>query len=598
MIHRTILAAALLAPLLLACSRAQGPGPAPLEVTQVEVEGPPPPARSPGPQLGDPPPVSLEQFGASYLQQVQSPLQARWAGFLQDIRGRLPAADPLRDESLAVTLAIELDRRGELAALAVVRSSGIPDFDTVAAEVVRDAAPLPLPPAGLISDDDRVHLQWTFHNDRRGAGAATATLTRELLPVAEAVAKYLAAGDVSTAATRLLDDRSTAPQARADLGERIFEAAVRAALASDDPAARAAGVAAASAGKVAAAAPQVRALVAGTADPMLVREALLALGALADAEAAPLLREVLVRDRGQTESGVAAAHALAELGEAGPVTTEVMDWLASSEPSARMGALMVLAELPVEGAVQRVAPLTKDSERRQRSAACAALAGQVGLHGDAVKFIRVMLDDADPAVRAACAEALAVAAARGVKSRLGYWKAIELLKDRDERVRAAALRAAAALAPAQLGKSLAMVAREQSPVVLRALAESLARVPGPTAVERLVALLEHEDGEVRLRAAESLRRRAEPAAAAALIAHINDDDVEVRARAVRATRDPEQLQGHLDDPEAMVRQAALAALIEQRGKHQALDRTLRELLETPSASAERARIAQAWLAAG
>src|SRR5690606_17249907 len=102
-------------------------------------------------------------------------LQPAWHQFLEDCRLRLPARHALNEMSLTAIAELEVDRRGQVRDVAL-ETSGNADFDRAARQVIADASPLPPPPRALWSDDDQVHLAWTFARDRRQAGPATAQI--------------------------------------------------------------------------------------------------------------------------------------------------------------------------------------------------------------------------------------------------------------------------------------------------------------------------------------------------------------------------------------------------------------------------------------
>jgi len=55
-----------------------------------------------------------------------------------------------------------LDERGRLSSLILRKKSGLDELDTASLEAIRRAHPFPNPPEPLISEDGKIHLQYTF----------------------------------------------------------------------------------------------------------------------------------------------------------------------------------------------------------------------------------------------------------------------------------------------------------------------------------------------------------------------------------------------------------------------------------------------------
>src|SRR5205085_771485 len=84
-----------------------------------------------------------------------------------------------------------LDRNGDLVSLQVIRSGGLAGFDDAVKEILRDSVPFPSAPVDALSDDERVHLRWTFARDQRRCSDVTILRFEE--PVAIAFPKLLRA---------------------------------------------------------------------------------------------------------------------------------------------------------------------------------------------------------------------------------------------------------------------------------------------------------------------------------------------------------------------------------------------------------------------
>jgi TonB family protein len=571
---------------------------------QLEGDTTPPLAGDPeAAPLGDPAEPDPDKDGLEYLHAVYPPLAAAWGTFLEDCRLRLPRSHELNNSDLATTVEVVIDARGRLHVAEIASPSGNPDFDVAALEIVRDAAPFSEPPADVVSDDGRVHLTWLFARDRRQAGPATAELHRVRWPAKRAVPALVEQGAFGQAAVRLLEeaqtlspDQTMEAELLVGLFHHLAGAVVREGLASEDVEVRRVAVEAAVAGRVREATGDLREIASGAVDLELRRQALGALGALADREAVPLLVEYLAGKKGSSpEDRAAAAQALLALGERDAVLSILDGNLGSADEGARWTSLLIMAHAPVAEAVPELArTVAKGSARAERLAAAAALGAAASARAPgAMQALVSCLDERDAAVRAACAQAIAAA---GVSSRLAFRKLLANLGDRDERVRAGAVLAAARLEPKLFSRELGRFGRERSPHVVAALAEALAEVPGTEAATRLVALAGSDEAVVRRRVVRSLDARIEPSALAALVELTDDPDLEVKRIAIGAMRDVELLARHLGAGVPEVRAAALGALVAARGRVATLPETARMLAEAPAEGSERVQIVRSWLA--
>jgi TonB family protein len=559
----------------------------------------------PGPALGDPPAPDPRADGSDYLLVVAPRFVGPWRAFLDDLRLRLPPAHALNQDNLSVRLHLELDPEGDLVAMRVLAPSGNPAFDEAALEVAGEAVPLPRPPPELLSDDERLHVEWQFSRDQRQAGPATASVRRIEWPLERAVPQLLARGRIGEAARRVAAaaERSGPSTDQAALVARfrdVCAAVVIQALTSDDSARQATGIAAAVAARLTPAAPALRRLARGSIDPGVRRAALRALGQLGDRGSISLLRQAALGEAGAEASGSAAA-ALSDLGADAEVRAAALARLRSTSELERWSALAIMTEVPVTEAEPDLSQILRGSggvARAERITAASALGVLAARGGEAGSAALASLTDclsvADAAQRAACAEAIAAAASADggpVPPRL-----YALLRDRDESVRAAATLAAARLDPARFAARLAGLRRDRSELVQVALATGLAGVPGPRALDHLVRQTASGSPAVRLAAARSLAARTEPRAAEVMTRLAGHRDLAVRVVAVRAERRPEVLRESLRDDAPEVRAAALAALVALEGAWPHLVEAAELVAELPPASVERTLAARAWLA--
>jgi TonB family protein len=562
----------------------------------------------PGPPRGKPPAPDLDAPGVDYLIAVAPRFVGPWGAFLDDLRLRLPPGHELNRRTLSVTVRLEIDTQGDLISLRVTAPSGSAAFDEAAEEVAREAMPLPRPPTRLLSDDDRLHLEWQFARDDRQAGPATARIHQVLWPLERALPALLGRKRIDDAALRVAAEAERAgdqPGGRDQAAlvasfREVCAAVVTQALASDEGARQAAGVSAAVAAGLGAAAPALRRLASGSTDPGVRRAALVGLGRLGDRPAVPLLRQVALIELGQgSENSGAAAAALFAMGQEADVRAATVGRLRSSSEVGRWNALVVMTQIPVPEAVPDLVKLVGSNgraPRAERITAAAAL-GAIAAHGgegapEAVAALTECLGAAEAARRTSCAAALGGAGPAGA---VAYRKLTSLLRDRDESVRAAATRAAARLDPDRFARSAAALPRERSDLVLAAQAEGLATVPGKRALGRLAKLVNSDSPAVRLAAATALVRRSEPRAIEILGQLQKHRDPAVRAVAIRGEARPDALRAALHDDAAEVRVAALAALTEREGQRRSLRDAAEMIAAAPADGVEKVHIAQAWL---
>lgn len=563
----------------------------------------------PGPALPEPAAADPAAPGASYLALVEPRIQPRWRGFLDDCRLRLPPADALNNATLVAKLRLAIDKNGELRRVETLASSGNPDFDAAAAEIAGDAGPFAPPPRAVISDDEVTYLDWIFARDLRQAGAKSAALFRVEWAIGRAVPKLLAEGDVTEAALRLARHAHSAGNLAAldaaardeifDLSARVMGAAIREALLSEDPAVQRSAVAAAALSKAPGVARELRAIADGSLDLSLRGEAIIALAEIGDRDAAPLLAEIIRRDQGgNAEISAKAAEALAALGATDTVLATVTGWLKDKAIERQYAALVVTgkAELP-SLTPTLVSRFRSTSDRAMRARLCLAL-GPAAAGGSALKALLDGAKDGDATVRAACAQAIARAAELGIRPRAAYWVMVEAIKDRDERVRAAAVTATTYLNPKGFVAEMYRVRGETSLPVLTALAAGLGRVPGADALARAKTLAAHENAGVRAAAIGALATRSEAEAKALAADAAGDPEARVRLAAVAAlNKDDARLASLMGDDSPEVRAAAVARAVAHSGRAPALVDSAESVAKAPARSAERALLAAAWLAA-
>lgn len=516
----------------------------------------PAPDRAFGPRLPPPALIDPTRPGAAFLTSVALQLQPGWGQFLDDCRIRLAETHPLNQMSLAATAAITIDRKGRVVDVGLAVPSGNADFDRAVRDAIHDASSLPIPPIEALSDDDHVHLRWLFARDRRQAGPATAEIEHRELPLVPTIAKLTASGELARAARRC----ATAPDSaeRTAAIERVMAGALREALASLDSSVQRAAVDAIGAAHVTALAPDVRLLVAGASDAELRAKAIRAAGALGDSDAGDSIAHQLAVDLGERQGlALAETTALVALGRTSDAVAAIEKGLPANARVPNPVALEASGPVPLGALVARVTGWLAHGDATTRLAACSALAGEASTQ--AIQALGRALDDPDASVRATCAAAAAETPAKALAPIAA--KLVALQRDRDGAARANALIAVALADPAHLA-----AAAEDPRAEVRA------------AYWHALALRGGDPGDVH--------------------AGLRDAASEVRLAAIALATD-DALLGQLaaadDAPE--VRTAALVQLAHHAGRAAVTPSLLDGLAAARPASADRVRIARAWLLA-
>jgi len=209
---------------------------------------------------------------------------------------------------------------------------------------------------------------------------------------------------------------------------------------------------------------------------------------------------------GSYERRVAAAEALAEIGESG-VVKPLIGALKDREALVRSAAANGLAELGDKQAVPGLVSALRDQERKVRVAAVSAL-GQLG-DKQALKPLEALVKDREWEVRAVLAEAL---------GRLGdpssHDTVMKLLNDPDKEVRQNAADAAGRVGGDNAFESLVLAMVDEHMGVRQAAARALSQLDPfwdrhPKArglVQQLKDAIRHRDSAVQFAAAGLLRR--------------------------------------------------------------------------------------------
>ena len=564
-----------------------------------------------------PPPavLDLDAPDAAYRAAVAVQLQPPWGQFLEDIRLRLPATDPLNVMSLATTADLTIDTAGKVVAVSL-SGSGNGDFDRAVRQVITDAAPLPRPPAHLWADDDRVHLRWLFARDRRQAGPVTSTVVEVVLPVAEVTTRLIKAGDLTRAARRI--QREPAGPARTDAITHLMTAGLREALASSDGGVQRAAVDAIKTANVGVLASELHDVTVRTNDADLRVAGLLASAALGDhASVSGLVGQLRVDIRSDRRLALAEAQALLDLdAKMSALGVAVEEAVAGPSPNPIALHVLGLAEvggLDMDNALSsRFSKWQRSADARVRAGLCAAYTRAPVTF--AVSALTRGLADRDAKVRAACldmiADRMAYANEQKPTTYIGaknITRAAALVRDRDERVRAAAIRALGAVHAE--AASLPDLATDSSAEVraayLRAIAQRSQLHPLDGGRERVRPLLDDRDAGVRAAAwgafvvllrkpIDKIEADPPPADFERLVAQaIKDPAAEVRRAVTDAITDEVALiriAGGDDDSD--VRTWALVRVAIRSGRAASADLLLGRFVA--AVQAERVRAALAW----
>jgi hypothetical protein len=523
-----------------------------------------------------PAPIAIDgrARGAAYLTAVSQQLQPPWGQFLEDCRLRLPPAHPLNVATLEARAELAIDRTGKIVAVSVT-TSGLADFDLAVRQILADATRLGPPPAELLSDDDQLHLRWLFARDLRQAGAAAAEIVTVELPVLGITERLLARGDLVRAARRIASAKPTDPE-RASAAELVMIAALREALGSTGAAARTAAVEAVGRANTRVLASQVRAFLAPIVDTDLRLAAVTTAAALADPSAVPVIARQLPADLANYPTlALADVAALVHLGARDEAAAAIQKAL-EAEPS--VSALMAHALVPIPALAPKLAAWFANGDVRTRAAVCAAVPT-----GTAVPaYVERGLRDADATVRATCVDAVG-RQGRAARANVALVRRLrELSLDRDREVRA---RAVAALAVVDATKP-PRAAADPSPEV------RAAAIASATEAE-LRTMTNDPDPDVRAAAVAMLADRSPELLARAA----TDVAPQVRLAAIGALADDDILARLATDGSPEVATEALVALTRLRGRAAMTAPLLTQLAAGPAGSAERVRIALAWLLA-
>ena len=529
-----------------------------------------------GPKLPALPALDPSVRGAAYLSAVAAHVQPAWGQFLEDCRLRLPATHPLNQTSLTATAELRVRKDGTVF-VRIAAGSGNGDFDTAAFDVASDAGPLPSPPAELLSDDDTVHLEWTFARDARQAGPATARVLEVKLPLVQVVEAMLEAKSLDRALARVI--AAEADRELPAATERVMVAVVKEGLYSSNGAARRAAVEAVARASLGPLIADVHAMAGPIPDLDLRLAAIAAAAQLRDPAVATTLASELREDlQSRPRLGLAKVDALVTLGKGALAVPAIRAELAGGPT---VTGLLALARVPDAELATKLGGWMTSGDAATRGAVCEALSGAAP--AIAGKWISKGLRDAAASVRAKCIDAAMRGDRLAARDPAIAKRLRELAKtDRDVIVRARAIAALGLIEPAHKLRAV----EDPSPAI------RLASVVGANAGE-LRTLARDADPDVRAAALTALGDHAPELAATAA----TDLAAVVRRAAIATITDDKLLEQLGNDASPEVATAAVVRFASRRGRPAITRQLLASLAAAPSGSPARVRVALAWLLA-
>ncbi|HVR61228.1 MAG TPA: HEAT repeat domain-containing protein [Polyangia bacterium] len=429
-----------------------------------KAEAPPPTDKkpeAPPAQAHAEPGIAAPGAEGNFLRAVHGQVHRRWADNFLRLAETLPARDPLNDRDRAAEADVVISADGQSVTTKMIKPSGLAGFDDAIGDVLRDSLPFPAPAVELLSDDDTVHLHWTFARDDRRCGIVT--LERVHDPLEIAAPKLLRKKREAELWSRAAE--AVAAGAPADSAvNAIARAWMPAQLAAGQPTVRTARALAES-GDMAA----VKWLQAAVTQPATAEEAGEALSA-AKVHVCPLVKRLL--ESPNLPDQERAARALKSAGDA-DCAAGLVALLQNSKARADARAAAAVA----------LGPIADDAGRKALGAAAK--------------------DDPSPAVRGAAMLA-------GIRPGAGRGKVVAMvpfLRDSAPDVRAAAAAGIVRAGGDTDLDDLYVLFKDDDPRAAELVARELDRVRTEEATKFLVRLLRRPHRSVQMRAAEMLVKR-------------------------------------------------------------------------------------------
>lgn len=400
-----------------------------------------------------------------FLRALHAHVHRRWTdNFLRLAAEQLPQSNPVNNPALAAEADLVIGPDGQLLSVKVARSSGVAGFDDAVTDILRDAAPYPIPPSLVRSDDGNAHLHWAFaRDDRRCSGIA---LGRVYDPVDVSVPRLLQHGERTEALRRLAMARQEGVHAEpmfSMLALDWIKAALR------DPAAASVKQALTIAGREHGNTDVINWLKSALRRPELAGEAGPALVTLG-VPVCPMIKGWF-ETRNPTDQD-AAARALATSSDAA-CAAGLASLLANGKarPEARIAAAVALGAIDTDDARNALASVAKN-EAEKSAVRAAAILAQIRAGAGRVKVIAMerYIRDPDPELRATAAAGVVRAGGDANLADLYV-----LFKESDPRPGVAAIRELERLHTEESTKLIARLAKRPQIPVAKAALEVLIR---------------------------------------------------------------------------------------------------------------------------
>jgi TonB family protein len=417
-----------------------------------------------------------------YLTTLHAHVHKRWTdNFLALVGQNLALGNPLNDAARAAEVDVVVSARGKLVSATITKSSGVAGFDDAVVDVLRDSVPFPAPPIASRSDDDNLHLHWTFARDERRCAGVVVLHVDDPLEIA--VPKLMKAGRRDDIVARLSAARAGgvhAEPAMTSLANEWLRGAGRQSWTT----VRIAGTLAAKGD-----ADAIAFLKAAAKAPATAREA----GALLAANRiaiCPLVKAGL--EGGAAAEQLAAAQALATSGETAcaPALVKMLG-NAKLKPEARAAAATALGPIDDDAARDALAAAAKDEPNLAVKAA-AALA-QIRPGAGRAKMLGMVHLLKEPSIEMRTAGSAGVVRAGGDAD---FDDLYMLFRDTDPRPAEATLRELDGVKGEKATSMIAKLMRRPLVPVQRLAAELLVKRHAKSTFAGFAPLLESNDAEL------------------------------------------------------------------------------------------------------
>ncbi len=419
-----------------------------------------------------------------YLRKLHAHVHKRWAdNFLQLIGQNLKLSDPLNDPTRVAEADVIIGGDGKLLNVTLTKRSGFAGFDDAIPEILKDSSPFPKPPQAARSDDDNLHVHWTFARDeRRCSGIAVLHVDD---PLEVAIPKLMRTGRRDEIVGRVIAARASGLPADPAVSALAKEWLVGAAKQ-----------------------PWVTMKIAtsladrGDADAIAWLKAALkkpdqarAAGAALAAKKIPVCPLVKAGLEGANAAEqMAAAQALATAGEVAcaPGLVKLLE-TPKAKSDARIAALIALGPIDDDGAKASLATATKDDNAGVRAAAMLA---QIRPMSGRAKMLSMVHLVKDPAIEVRTAGSAGVVRAGGDSD---FDDLYMLFKDTDPRPAVAVIKELERVPSEEATKMIAKLMRRPLPAVQKAAAQLLVKRHAKSVFPAFKTFLEPPSSDAELR---------------------------------------------------------------------------------------------------